>query len=84
MSGTVTATGPVTDTQLRATAVPVSMATAPTTPVTGNFWQATQPVSGTFWQATQPVSGTVTATGPVTDTQLRATAVPVSLATPLP
>ena len=27
---------------------------------------------------TQPVSGTVTATGPVTDTQLRATAVPVS------
>lgn len=53
--------------------------------VTGTFWQATQPVSGTvtvgnaslavtgtFWQATQPVSG------PLTDTQLRATAVPVS------
>jgi len=36
------------------------------------------PVSGTFFQATQPVSGTVTATGPLTDTQLRATAVPVS------
>ena len=32
----------------------------------------TQPVSGTFWQATQPVSG------PLTDVQLRATAVPVS------
>lgn len=56
-------------------------------PVTGTFWQATQPVSGTFWQATQPVSGTVTAnagtgtmavSGPLTDTQLRATAVPVS------
>jgi hypothetical protein len=31
-----------------------------------------QPVSGTFWQATQPVSG------PLTDTQLRASAVPVS------
>ena len=30
------------------------------------------PVSGTFYQATQPVSG------PLTDTQLRATAVPVS------
>lgn len=30
------------------------------------------PVSGTFWQATQPVSG------PLTDTQLRASAVPVS------
>jgi hypothetical protein len=41
-------------------------------PVSGTFWQATQPVSGTFWQATQPVSG------PLTDTQLRATPVPVS------
>lgn len=30
---------------------------------------------------TQPVSGTVTASGPLTDTQLRASAVPVSLAT---
>lgn len=34
----------------------------------------TQPVSGTFWQATQPVSG------PLTDAQLRASAVNVSLA----
>jgi len=32
---------------------------------------ATVPVSGTFWQATQPVSG------PLTNTQLRASAVPV-------
>jgi len=32
----------------------------------------TQPVSGTFWQGTQPVSG------PLTDTQLRASAVPVT------
>lgn len=102
--------GPLTDTQLRAAAVPVS----------GTFFQATQPVSlvstplpvgaatdgtdgtappvvlgggtgirgwlrsiyekltgtiavtGTFWQATQPVSG------PLTDTQLRATTVPIS------
>lgn len=46
----------LTDTQLRATAVPVSLATAPTTPVTGTFFQATQPVSGTFFQTTQPVS----------------------------
>lgn len=37
---------------------PVSIATMPTTPVTGTFWQATQPVSGTFYQATQPVSTT--------------------------
>lgn len=34
----VTATGPLTDTQLRATPVPVS----------GTFWQTTQPVSGTI------------------------------------
>lgn len=65
--------GPLTDAQLRALAVPVSGTFWPTTqPVSGTFWQATQPVSGTFWQATQPVSG------PLTDTQLRATAVPVS------
>jgi hypothetical protein len=40
----------------------------------------TQPVSGTFWQATQPVSiaATVAVSGPLTDAQLRATAVPVS------
>jgi len=40
----------------------------------------TQPVSGTFWQSTQPVSG------PLTDAQLRASAVPVTgsfSATPL-
>jgi hypothetical protein len=49
-----------------------------TQPVSGTFWQATQPVSGTFWQATQPISGSVTAIGPLTDTQLRATPVPVS------
>jgi hypothetical protein len=61
----------VTGTFFQATQ-PVSLASAPTTPVTGTFWQATQPVSGTFWQATQPVSG------PLTDTQLRASAVPVS------
>ena len=34
----------------------VDVISAPTTAVTGTFWQATQPVSGTFWQATQPVS----------------------------
>jgi hypothetical protein len=46
-------------------------------PVTGTFFQATQPVSGTFWQATQPVSFTWAG---LTDAQLRASAVPVSLA----
>ncbi len=62
LGGTLAVSGPLTDAELRATAVPVS----------GTFWQATQPVSGpltdtqlratavpvsgTFWQATQPVS----------------------------
>jgi hypothetical protein len=62
----------LTDAQLRASAVPVSLTSTTITgsvAVTGTFWQATQPVSiaampstpvtGTFWQATQPVSGTV-------------------------
>lgn len=60
----------LTDAELRASAVPVSIAQMPTTPVTGQFYPATQPVSGTvsisgsvavtgsFYQATQPVSGT--------------------------
>jgi hypothetical protein len=104
----------LTDTQLRASAVPVS----------GTFWQSTQPVSGTFWQSTQPVSAvslplptdastsalqttgnsslsSIDAKTPslssgrvpvesnlvqgLTDTQLRASAVPVSAASlPLP
>ena len=49
--------------------VPVSLASVPTHGVTGTFWQATQPVS---------IASTVTVTGALTDTQLRATAVPVS------
>jgi hypothetical protein len=49
--------GPLTDAQLRASAVPVSGTFYQANqPVSGTFWQATQPVSGTFWQATQPVS----------------------------
>ena len=60
-----------------------------TTPVrTDPTGTTTQPVSGSVsvsnFPATQPVSGTVTATGPLTDTQLRASAVPVSNATQLP
>ena len=67
----------------------VSLATAPTTPVTGTFWQATQPVSlatapttpvtGTFWQTTQPVSLASAPTTPVTGTFWQATQ-PVSVA----
>lgn len=47
----------------------------------------TVPVTGTFYQATQPVSiaGTVAISGALTDTQLRASAVPISVASlPLP
>jgi hypothetical protein len=105
-------TGPLTDTELRATPVPVTIPTP--VPVTGTFFQATQPVSialpvavtGTFYQATQPISGSVSVSnfpatqpvsiaasvavtgtfwqatqpvsGPLTDTQLRATPVPIS------
>lgn len=71
--GTVTVANPgLTDSQLRAAAVPVS----------GTFWQATQPVSGPLTDAqlrasAVPVSGNVS-TGGLTDAQLRATAVPVS------
>lgn len=67
-------TGGLTDTQLRATPVPVSgtvttggltdtQLRASPVPVSGTFFQATQPVSGTVavsnLPATQPVSGTV-------------------------
>jgi hypothetical protein len=53
---------------------PMPTAIVGTVPVSGTFYQATQPVSGTV-----SVSGAVAVTGPLTDTQLRATAVPVSL-----
>jgi hypothetical protein len=49
-----------------------------------NVSNASIAVTGAFFQATQPISGTVTAntglTQPLTDTQLRASALPVSLA----
>jgi hypothetical protein len=68
VSGTVT-TGGLTDTQLRAAAVPVSVATIPSHAVTnaGTFAvqvtsAPTTAVTGTFYQATQPVS---IATAPV-------------------
>lgn len=55
-------TGPLTDIQLRASAVPVSVSNFPATqavtgPLTDAQLRATAvPVSGTFFQATQPVS----------------------------
>lgn len=60
ISGTVAATqsGAWTSTVTQATGtnLHVVVDTAPTTAVTGTFFQATQPVSGTFFQTTQPVS----------------------------
>lgn len=87
IAGTVAVSGPLTDAQIRATALPVS----------GTFFQATQPVSiasmpstpvtGTFWQATQPVSGTVTvgnASLAVTGTFFQGTQPVSAAALPLP
>jgi hypothetical protein len=84
ISGTVTAntglTQPLTDTQIRATALAVS----------GTFFQATQPISGTVTSnatlaaettkviGTVNVAGTIPISGALTDTQLRASAVPVT------
>lgn len=124
LTAPLSVTGPLTDAQLRATAVPVSGSLTVSGTVTANQGTSpwitngsgyTQPVSGTFFQATQPVSvlslplpsgastdalqsagnaslvsidskltspltvtGSVT-TGGLTDAQLRASAVPVSL-----
>jgi hypothetical protein len=55
-SGGVTVSGNVNVVQGTGSNLHVAVDSAPTTAVTGTFWQATQPVSGTFWQSTQPVS----------------------------
>jgi hypothetical protein len=70
--------GPLTDVQMRASAVPVSLASVPSHVVTG-------PVTNTELRASAvPVSlasvPSHAVTGPVTNTELRASAVPVSLA----
>lgn len=76
-------TGCLTDAELRAAEVPVSgsvvVISAPTTAVTGTFYQDIQPISGSVAViGTVPVSGTVTASGPLTDAELRASEVPIS------
>jgi hypothetical protein len=77
---------------VKASALPTGAATAAKQPALGTAGSASADVltvqgiaSMTALKVdgsavTQPVSGTVTATGPLTDTQLRASAVPVSLA----
>lgn len=69
ISGAVAVTGPLTDAQLRATAVPVSQSGAWSTGRTWVLDGATDDVA---------IIGSVAVTGPLTDAQLRATPVPVS------
>jgi len=79
ISGTVPVSGTVAATQSGTwTVQPGNTANTTAWKVDGSA--VTQPVSGTFFQATQPVSiaATVAVSGPLTDTQLRATPVPVS------
>lgn len=73
-------TGPLTDAQLRASAVPVTVGNFPATQAVSIA--APVAVTGTFWQATQPVSiaATVAVSGPLTDAQLRASAILVNQA----
>lgn len=110
LNGTLTVNVGLTDTQLRASAVPVSLASVPSHPVTNagtfavqdaladtalgapadaaatttgsviaqlrrvaNLLAATLTVSGTV-----SISGSVAVTGPLTDTQIRATPLPIS------
>lgn len=77
VSGTVAVSGSVAVTGAFYPATqPVSIASMPSTPVTGTFWQTTQPVSGTV--TANAGSGTFAVSGPLTDTQLRTSALPVS------
>jgi hypothetical protein len=70
--GSITVDGPLTDTQIRATALPVSG------PLTDTQLRATAvPVTGGLTD-TQLRATAVPVSGPLTDTQLRATAVPVT------
>lgn len=76
---TVPVSGPLTNAQLRASDVPVSVSNFPATQaISGSVsvtnFPASQPVTGTFWQATQPVSAASLPlpTGAATETTLAA------------
>lgn len=76
----VPVSGPLTDTQLRAAAVPVSGTVTVSNPTAGP--PAVQPVNDNGGSLTVDgtvgIAGTVPVSGPLTDTQLRASAVPVA------
>lgn len=74
VNGTVTV-GSATVTQATGSNLHVEVDAAPTTAVTGTFWQAIQPISGTVSVSSAP---TTAVTGPLTDAQLRAATVPIS------
>lgn len=83
--GSLAVTGPLTDTQLRAVALPVSGSVSTgLNPLTDAQLRATAvPVSGPLTD-TQLRATALPVSGPLTDTQLRASAVPVSMATQTP
>jgi len=72
---TVPVSGPLTDAQLRASAISVD-ASGTTVPV--NVQNSSVAVTGTFWQATQPVSGTVSVSGTVAVSQSGSWSISVS------
>ena len=80
VTGSVAVTGPLTDTQIRATPLPVSGTVTATGPLTDAQLRASAvPVSGPLTD-TQLRATAVPVSGPVTDAQLRASAVGVTVA----
>lgn len=79
---------PVTDAAAEASLASIDSKLTNPLPVSGNFYQATQPVSGTVAVSSLPAGLATSAlqqTDALTDAQLRASAVPVSVAAlPLP
>lgn len=80
ISGTVPVSGPLTNAELRASPVPVSTTFPSQQHVLVDNFPSSQAVTGAFFQVTQPISiaSVVAVSGPLTDTQLRATPVPIS------
>lgn len=77
LTSPIAVTGPLTDAQLRASAVPVSAATLPLpSGAATSANQATEIAS--LASIDSKLTSPITVTGPLTDTQLRATPVPIS------
>lgn len=77
LTSPLTVTGPLTDTELRASAVPVSLASSPLP--TGAATAANQATEiASLASIDSKLTSPLTVTGPLTDAQLRATPVPVS------